>query len=405
MPQFLPQGGTRRLLTIASLVNTTGNGVYLTAGVLYFTREVHLSASQVGIGLSCAGAVTLASGIPAGHLADRHGPRGAYAVTLLLSSVAMAAFCLVNGFLSFLAVACVGSVAQAASTAARGPIIQRFGGERPSEFRAYLRSVSNVGVSIGAVLAGWAVAVGTHDSYMLLIIGNAVSFAACAALVMCLPPVPVQEPETGPRWIALRDRPYLLLTALDGVMAIEYRVLTVAVPLWLVSKTSAPHWLVSAVLLVNTAMVVGLQVPVSRGIDTPESGGHAFRRAGFAFLLSCLVLAQSGQKPEWSAIALLLVGIAVHTVGELWHAAGGFEVSFSLAPSYAVGQYQGVFGMGLGLGEAIGPAVLTTLCIGLGTAGWAITGAIFALTGLAVPAAARWAESERTRNAVQARPT
>jgi MFS family permease len=347
--------------------------------------------------------VTLAAGIPAGHLADRHGPRGVYAATLLLSSVAMAAFCLVHGFLLFLAVACAGSLAQAASTAARGPIIQRFGGERPSEFRAYLRSVSNVGVSVGAVLAGWAVAVGTHTAYTLLIIGNAVSFAVCAVLVMCLPPVPVKEPETGPRWIALRDHPYLLLTALDGVMAIEYRVLTVAIPLWLVSETSAPHWSVSAVLLVNTVMVVGLQVRASRAIDTPASGGRAFRRAGFAFLVACLVLAQAGHKPQWVAMALLLGGVTIHTVGELWHAAGGFEVSFSLAPSHAVGQYQGVFGMGLGLGEALGPAVLTTLCIGLGILGWCITGVLFALTGLAVPSATRWAESDRTRNAAEVR--
>src|SRR5262249_11362677 len=142
-------------------------------------------------------------------------------------------------------------------------------------------------------------------------------------------------------------------------------------------------------------------VRVSRGIDTPASGGRAFRRAGFTFLVSCLVLAQSGHKPQWIAIALLLGGVAIHTVGELWHAAGGFEVSFSLAPAHAVGQYQGVFGMGQGLGDACAPAVLTALCIGLGVSGWCITGALFALTGLAVPIVTRWAESDRPRTATE----
>src|SRR5262249_52079691 len=264
---------------------------------------VHLTSSQVGIGLSCAGVVTLAAGIPAGRLADRHGPRGVYAATLLSSCAAMASFFMVHGFLSFLAGASARSVAQAASAAARGPIIQRLGGSRPAEYRAYLRSVNNAGISAGAALAGWALAVGTHAAYALLIAGNAVSFAVCAVLVLLLPPVPVQGRETGARWIALRDFPYLLLSVLDGVMAIEYRVLTLAVPLWLIYETSAPHWLISAVLLVNTAMIVGLQVRVSRGIDTPASGGRAFRRAGFTFLVSCLVLAQSGHKPQWIAIA------------------------------------------------------------------------------------------------------
>jgi hypothetical protein len=53
--------------------------------------------------------------------------------------------------------------------------------------------------------------------------------------------------------------------------------------------------------------------------------------------------------------------------------------------------------MGLGLGVAIGPALLITLCIDGGVFGWWVVGALFALTGLAVPAAVRWAERDRPR--------
>ena len=89
---------------------------------------------------------------------------------------------------------------------------------------------------------------------------------------------------------------------------------------------------------------------------------------------------------------VLLAAVAVHTMGEMWQSAGGFELSFALAPEGAVGQYQGLFGMGLGLGVTLGPTVLIALCINLGRPGWWIVGLGFALTGLAVPAAARWAE-------------
>ena len=101
--------------------------------------------------------------------------------------------------------------------------------------------------------------------------------------------------------------------------------------------------------------------------------------------------------PGRLAIFLLLGAVVVHTVGEIWHAAGGFEVSFLLAPPHAIGQYQGLFGMGLGLGIAIGPALLIALCIGWGVPGWWVVGAFFALTGLAVPPAARWAERTRRK--------
>jgi MFS family permease len=395
MSPLLPQKGAPRLLTIATLVNMTGYGVYLTAGVLYLTRAVHLPAAQVGLGLSIAGAVSLVAGLPAGHLADRVGARSVYLGTLAIGAVAMAGLSLADGFWSFLAFATLGSIAQTAGPAARSPLVQQYGGERPAEFRGYLRSVTNLGIAAGALLAGWGVQVDTRNAYVLLIAGSAVSYAATATLVFFLPYVPVRPSGKGPRWIALRDKPYLLLTVLDGVMAIQYRVLTTALPLWLLSRTDAPKWSVSAAMLINTGIVVFLQVRVGRGVDTPAAGAVAFRRSGFAFLASCGLLSLLSGRPAWVAVALLVAAVTVHTIGEIWQAAGGFELSFALAPAHAVGQYQGLFGMGLGLGTTIGPALLIALCIEWGTPGWWVVGALFAATGLAVPAATRWAERTR----------
>ena len=71
------------------------------------------------------------------------------------------------------------------------------------------------------------------------------------------------------------------------------------------------------------------------------------------------------------------------------------ELSFALAPPRAVGQYEGLFGMGLGLGVTIGPALLIGLCIDWGTPGWWIVGAMFAATGAAVPAVVRWSNTRK----------
>ncbi|SNR58148.1 hypothetical protein [Actinomadura mexicana] len=69
--------------------------------------------------------------------------------------------------------------------------------------------------------------------------------------------------------------------------------------------------------------------------------------------------------------------------------------SFALAPDHATGQYLGVFGLGAGLAEAIGPGLLIFLCITWGRPGWYVVGALFALTGLAAPLAVRWAQGPR----------
>jgi hypothetical protein len=389
---LVPEPGPRRVLAAVTALAMTGYGVYLTASVLYFTRAMGLAPSRVGIGLTIAGAVALAGGVPVGHLADRRGARGVYAVTLATAAAAMAGLCLTRGFRPFLIFASVAAIAQSTGPAARGPLVKHYGGDRPAEFRAYLRSVTNVGIALGAVLAGFGIEVGTRHAYLLLLGVSAVCSAAAAAVVLRLPALPPEPATGGRRWIALRDRPYLALTVLDGVMAIQFRVLTAAIPLWLLSRTHAPRWSVSAVMLVNTAIVVVLQVRASKSINTPRAGGVAFRRAGFAFLASCVVFSTLSGVPGWLVVVLVLVGVVIHTIGEIWQSAGGFELSFALAPQHAVGQYQGLFGMGLGLGVTVGPALLIGLCVDWGTPGWWVVGALFAVTGLTVPAVVAWSE-------------
>ncbi|MFD8078301.1 MFS transporter [Streptomyces sp. NPDC059718] len=399
MPSLTPNTAPQRVLAISNFIYTVGSGLYLTAGVLYFTEGVHLPAGQVGIGLGIAGLVALALGVAVGHLADRHGARGIYAATLVVQALATASFVLADNFWPFVLTVCAAAAAKAAGIAARSPLIRHYGGDRPQEFRAYLRAVTNVGISLGAVLAGWVVQVGTLTAYQLMVIGNAVAFVVSAVILVRLPPVTPLPATDGPRWIALRDRPYLLLTALDGIMAIQFKVLTVAIPLWIVGATTAPHWLISATMLTGTVIVVAFQVRASRNVDSPAAGAHAYRRAGMAFLVACSLISLSAGIPAWAATTLLITAVVIHTVGELWHSAAGFEVSFALARQHATGQYLGVFGLGAGLAEALGPGLLIALCITWGRPGWYVAGAMFVLTGLAAPPAVRWAQ--RHQHALQ----
>ncbi|WP_432030938.1 MFS transporter [Streptomyces sp. 1222.5] len=395
MPRWMLDAGPQRVLVASNFVYTLGSGLYLTAGVLYFTEAVRLPAGQVGLGLGIAGLLALIVGVAVDHLADRRGARGIYAATLVVQALATAGFVLVDGFWPFVGAVCAAAAAKAAGTAARSPLIRHYGGERPQQLRAYLRAVTNVGISLGAVLAGWVVQVGTLSAYQLMVAGNAIAFVVSAVILLRLPSVAPLPAAGGPRWIAVRDRPYLLLTVLDGVMAIQFKVLTVAVPLWIVGATTAPHWLISATMLTGTVLVVAFQVRAGRTVDSPAAGARAYRRAGVAFLIACSLLPLSAGIPAWAAAALLLTAVVIHTVGELWHSAAGFEVSFALAPHHATGQYLGVFGLGAGLAEALGPGLLITLCITWGRPGWYVTGAMFALTGLAAPPAVRWAHRHR----------
>jgi MFS family permease len=332
--------------------------------------------------------------VPVGRLADRRGPREVYRFTLVLQAAAMASMVLVHSFWLFVLAVCLTELAGSASQAARGPLVRGFAGERPARYRAYLRAAVNLAGSLGALLAALVIQLDTRAAYVCLVLGNAVSFLATAAIVSrlpSLPPVPV-PPGTKGRWIALKDRPYLVLTALDGLMSLQGDVQLFALPLWIVGHTHAPRYLVGATALVGTAMVVALQVRASRGVDDSAGAARAWRRSGWAFLVGMGLIAVTGTLPGLPAALLILVGIAVHTVGEILQSVGSFELRYHLAPAHAQGEYTGVFAFGRGLAGVAAPSLLGLLCVSWGAPGWFLLGGVFVLVSQAVPFVVRWAD-------------
>ncbi|SCE75553.1 Major Facilitator Superfamily protein [Micromonospora coriariae] len=396
--RLLPPPGPARVLTVGTLVKTVGRGLWLVSSALFLTRSVGLSATQVGVGLTISALFGVLASAPSGYLADRLGPRGAQVGGLIAAGTLTAGLIAVRSFPAFLLVGAATALADAVERGARGALIA---GAIPADqrvhTRAYLRATTNVGISVGAVLGGFAIAADTRAGYVALILTAAVASLAAAAVFLRLPTVaPVAAPTHGPRLIALRDRPFLAFTLLDGLMSMHFSLLTIALPLWIAGHTAAPAWMISALTLVNTVLVVLLQVRAARSAVTLSGAARAARRAGVAIALACVLFAASGALPTAGAVGLLGCGALVHVIGELWHSAAGWGISFGLAPSDAQGQYQGAYGMGYELGKMLAPVVVTTLALGWGVPGWLVLGGLFLLLGALVPPVVRWAGRTRS---------
>ncbi|WP_225851036.1 MFS transporter [Streptomyces sp. HPF1205] len=393
---LLPDTGPKRAFAAATFINQIGKGLFIAGAALFFTRSVGLPVAQVGFAMGTAALIGLAAGIPVGHLADRHGPREVFRLAVVVQALAVAGLVFVRSIPWLIACLCVTELAVSAGTAARGPLTRAVGAPNPTRYRSYLRALNNIAVGGGALAAGAAVQVDTRTAYVCLVLGTAAMFLVSAVISSRIPSVPpVEVPEGSGRWPALKDKPYVALTALDGIMSIQNQVLIFALPLWIIGHTDAPRWFVGASVAVNTALVVCLQVRVSRGVGDNMSAGRTARRAGAAFLLSTALIAVAGGAPGWAAVIVVVLGVVALTVGELWYTAASFELSFGLAPEHAQGQYSGLFAIGQGLSNAIGPPVLGLVCIGWGKPGWFAAGALFLVAGQVIPLVVKW--SERTR--------
>ncbi|MFG2037848.1 MFS transporter [Dactylosporangium sp. NPDC048998] len=389
--------GPLRLLVLATLVNTLGNGLWMASSALFLTRSAGLSIGQTGVALTVTALVCMVASAPMGYLADRGGARGVLVAGLIALAAGTAALALVGSVWTFLLVAVPMAIADAAQRAAKGAVIA---GAVPADkrvhTRAYLRSVTNVGIAAGAALAGVGLALDTRAAYLALIFGNAITYLAAAAMLSRLAPVPRSPKRAdGPRLIALRDRPFLAFVALDGLLSTHFGLFEVALPLWIAHRTDAPRWLIAVLFLTNTTVVVLFQVRAARGTDEPRGAARAARRAGLALFAACALYALSGSAHHGVTIALLVAGALTHVGAELWHSASGWGISFGLAPPDAHGQYQGAYAIGMQLGQMLAPFVVTTLAVGWGGPGWIVLGAAFALAGAAMPAVVGWALRHR----------
>jgi predicted MFS family arabinose efflux permease len=390
---FLPDTSPKRAFAAATFVNQIGKGIFIAGSALFFTRSVGLPVTQVGFALGAAALIGLTAGIPVGHLADRRSPRQVFRIAIVVQALAVAALVFVHSIPSLIGCLCVAELAVAAGTAARGPLTRALGAPNPTRYRSYLRALNNIAAGCGALAAGVAVQVDTRTAYVSLILGTAGAFLVSAAVAARIPSVaPVAVPAGGSRWPALKDRPYVALTALDGIMSIQNQVLIFALPLWIIGHTDAPRWFVGASVAVNTALVVCLQVRVSRGVDNNAAAGRTARRAGAALLIATALIATAGGAPGWVAVVVVVLGVIFLTIGELWYTAASFELSFGLAPEHAQGQYSGLFAIGQGLSNAIGPPMLGLVCIGWGEPGWLGLGALFLVAGQVIPLVVKWSD-------------
>ncbi|MGW8557511.1 MFS transporter [Streptomyces tubercidicus] len=399
--RILPPAGAPRVLAAAQLSNSVGDGAFYVCSALYFTRVIGLSPTQIGLGLTMAWAVGSVAGVPLGALADRRGPRGTAVLLALATSLAVASFLFIRSFVPFLVVVALYATAQCGLAAARQALLAGLVDRSArTGVLAHLQSTLNAGLALGAALGGLALQYDTQEAYRAVFALDAVGFLICTALLLLLPAVAPVTGRTGgePRFAVLRDRPYAVLTLLNAVLLLRMPLLSLAIPLWIVTRTDAPSWLVSALFVLNTLGVMAFQVRMARRVTGLRTASRAVWHSGLIMLASCLVFALTAAgMPPWGAAVVLVVGAVLQLVGEMLQSAGSWQIGFDLAPAHQIGQYQGFFGTGVPLARTLGPLLLTSLLVTWGVPGWLLLGVLFLAAGLGMGAVVRWAERERAR--------
>src|SRR3954470_16629849 len=305
-----------RRIAAGTLISAIGNGAWYTSWALFLTRSVGLSPAQVGLGMTVAGGVGLLSATPLGWLADRVGAREVYVVLLVVQGVAALAYLAVASAAAFVLIACVAEAARA-SGGARNALVLGLCEREEDRLAALgaLRSISHFGWAAGAVAGAVIIGVDSRPAYVALLVLNGASYFAYAVLVLTVPRVAVTPERRGLR--VVRDRPYLTLAGLMGVLALCWAMMSSGLPLWVALHTDAPRSISAAIVVLNSLAIALLQVRVSRAMVAPPVAARAALVSGTLLAASCVLFALTAGGAGPGVIAVLVVAGAVHTAGEL----------------------------------------------------------------------------------------
>ncbi|ADI07975.1 major facilitator superfamily MFS_1 [Streptomyces bingchenggensis BCW-1] len=275
---------------------------------------------------------------------------------------------------------------------------------------AFNRVVRNIGATLSTPALGVALALDSPVAFRSLIGVGAVSVLIVALIATRLPdtttptePIPdAAGPRKSKRSGVLRDRPYLALSLLNGVLVMHMELLEIGMPLWGMNRTQAPAWTTSALLFTNVLVAIGFQMRVGHTVTDVNSAARAMRRGGYCLLSASAVFALTGTLTPLLCATALFSAVVLLTLTELLQSAGSWGLSYDLADTTRLGEYQGAWSVGTQLVRSCGPFLVTLVLSTLDAAGWLVIGLIYAVAAACAAPLSRRAEATRHVTAPQA---
>ncbi|MFC9245662.1 MFS transporter [Streptomyces sp. NPDC057136] len=379
---------TRRRLITASLVSSIGDGIYVPLTMLFVHSLTGLSLTSIGAGLTVAGLCALLFMPVAGILIDRFSGRQVLIGVLALRAAGFAAYPFADSYPAFLAIALVVAVGMWASSPSQHALIGEIAqGPERDRLLAWDRSLRNAGMGFGSMAAAGMLAWNGSAGFTGAAVVLATVFAIAAVLVSRIPAVQggARAPE-GPRGgyrQVLADRPYLLITTANFLIAFGYTTQAIALPIFLTRDVGIPDALAGAVFALNTALVAALGVPVAR----LTLRGRRTRTAASGAVIFALSFAAFAALPQLTsgagAIVAVLAVAVLYTAGELIHSAPSQSLSIQAAPDHLRGRYLSIYQLSWSVCRTIAPMLLGFLLDAGQWHVWTVL-ALIVLTGAAI---------------------
>lgn len=386
-----------RRLALSFGILSLGTGLSLSVLAVYLVRQLHVGSAAYGVAMSVAALCGMVAGPVAGRLADRADARRTYAALVWTMAPATGLLAVADEWAAFVLVGLLTMCGRGSASVLGALVGLEVPPDRRVGYRAVVKTVSNGAMVVGLGLGSVVLSVDSRILFRASFVVEAVTLVAAGVLIRTsrttAAPAPVREPVSAPAptpapaptagrpdhgRAVYRDRRFLALTGVNGVVLLYSSLLTVGLPLWIAAHASSLLWLVSVVTATNMGATLLLQIPVARRVAGVSSAVRSGMR-GTALLgagVAMFALAGDVHGLAAKATVLVLLGLVV-AGGEVLYSASSWELVYALAPEDSIGEYQGVYNMGLDVSMLMAPVLFAWLAGAGHTPWWLAVAAVF----------------------------
>ncbi|HKW73268.1 MAG TPA: MFS transporter [Candidatus Dormibacteraeota bacterium] len=355
------------LLQAGVLINFLGNGMVAPFLVIYLHFGRGIPVALAGAAVALGGITAVTSGLIAGWLADRVGPRNVLVVAMALNAGAYLAYTQVTAPAQAFAVGLLVGV----GTGAYGPSAQSLLAFLvPPEIRqaafAQNRVTSVVGLGLGGTIGGVVASAGL-PGYVRLLQLDALTFLVFAGLVMTLPRgrAAAKAPSSGGYADVIRDRAFVRLVAVNvALVAAGIAPMLVLLPAFAKGQAHVAELAIGTIYAANTLTIALVQLPLTRATRSLNRM-KVLRIGALIWMCSWLVCAGAGAWLSAGAAAFVIGAAAVaYAVGECLYSSIMLPTATALAPESLRGRHLGAMGLAWQGGFLLGPS-LGSLALGI----------------------------------------
>lgn len=195
----------------------------------------------------------------------------------------------------------------------------------------------------------------------------------------------------------------MVLTVVNTASAANSFALTLVLPVYAVSRLGLPAWLPGVGLTLNCLLIALAQGPVVRAL-TGRARVRALQASSALSALFAVIMLVSAAVPPAAGVAVVLLAVAVFTLGELIESPVLAALVSEAAPDALRGRYLALNQLSWNLSKTVAPALLTGLLTLGNRPVWLAVGAFAAAAAGGITAVSRRLPAGRQRIGVVSDP-